>query len=84
MITIEDDGIYCLLMIGGQGSPPTVELPDTKYVQLSSGTVPATNEQNMYNLFTGKYASQPAPPLLNVDSRECLVSLQNIQKWAVL
>ena len=83
MITIEDDGIHCLLMIGGQGSQPTVELPDTKYVQLQNGTV-FTNEQNMYNLFTGKYASQPAPPLLNVDSRECLVSLQNIQKWAVL
>ena len=85
MITIEDNGIHCLLMIGGIGSPPTVELPDTKYVQLhvSNDTV-CTNEQNMYNLFTGKYASQPAPPLLNVDSRECLVSLQNIQKWAVL
>ena len=83
MITIEDDGIHCLLMIGGEGSPPTVELPDTKYVQLSNRTV-HTNEQNIYNLFTGKYARQPAPPLLNVDSRECLVSLQNIRKWAVL
>ena len=55
MITIEDDGIHCLLMIGGLGSP-TVELPDTEYVQLPDGTV-YTNEQNMYNLFTGKYAS---------------------------
>ena len=82
MITIEDDGIHCLLMIGGAGSPPTAKLPDTKYVQISTGIV--SNEQNMYNLFTGKYASQLAPPLLNVDSRECLVSLQNIQKWAVL
>ena len=67
VITIEDDGIHCLLMIGGEGSPPTVELPDTEYVQLRSGIV-RTNEQNMYNLFTGKYANQPAPPLLNVDS----------------
>ena len=83
MITIEDDGIHCLLMIGGEGSQQTVELPDTKYVQLPNGTV-YTNEQNIYNLFTGKYASQPTPPLLNVDSRECLVSLQNIQKWTVL
>ena len=81
MITIEDDGIHCLLMIGGIGSPPTVELPDTEY---SDGDTCRTNEQNMYNLFTGKYASQSAPPLLNVNSRECLVSLQNIQKWAVL
>ena len=65
MITIEDDGIHCLLMIGGFGSPPTVELPDTKYyVQLRTGTV-RTNEQNMYNLFTGKYGRQSAPPLLN-------------------
>ena len=86
MITIEDDGIHCLLMIGGRGSPPTVELPDTKYyVQLPTNDDRVhTNEQNIYNLFTGKYASQPAPPLLNFDSRECLVSLQNIQKWAVL
>ena len=90
MITIEDDGIHCLLMIGGEGSLPTlelseyfddfVELPDAEYIQLLTGTI-CTNEQNMYNLFTGKYASQPAPPLLNVDSREYLVNLQNIEKW---
>ena len=71
MIAIEDDGIHCLLMIGGEGSPPTVELPDTEYFEINDDTV-CTNEQNMYNLFTGKYASQPAPPLLNIDSRECL------------
>ena len=68
MITIEDDGIYCLLMIGGEGSPPTVKLPDTKYFEINDDIV-CTNEQNIYNLFTGKYASQPAPPLLNVESR---------------
>ena len=62
MITIEDDGIHCLLMIGGEGSPPTVELPDIEYVQLNDDWV-YTNKQNMYNLFTGKYAIQPAPPL---------------------
>ena len=73
MITIENDGIHCLLMIGGVGSPPNVELPDTEYSDYDDDV--RTNEQNMYNLFTGKYASQPAPPLLNVDSRECLVSL---------
>ena len=67
MIIIED---HCLLMIGGVGSPPTVELPDTKYYPMQIGTLlcTCTNEQNMYNLFTGKYASQSAPPLLNVDS----------------
>ena len=69
MIIIEDDGIHCLLMIGGQGSPPTVELPDTKYVQLNEARV-YTNEQNMYNLFTGKHASHPASPLLNVECPE--------------
>ena len=58
MITIEDDGIHCLLVIGGNGSPPTVELPDTEYVRYDDDCV-CTNEQNMYNLFTGKYASQP-------------------------
>ena len=54
MITIEDDGVHCLLMIGGIGSPPTMELPNTQYVKLSSGRV-RTNEHNMYNISTGKH-----------------------------
>ena len=54
MITIEDDGVHCLLMIGGVGSPPTIELPNTQYVKLSSGRV-LTNEHNMYNISSGKH-----------------------------
>ena len=53
MIAIEDDGVHCLLVIGGKGSPPTVELPNTQYVKLSDGHV-RTNEHNMYNISTGK------------------------------
>ena len=54
MITIEDDGVHRLLMIGGFGSPPTIALPNTQYVKLSSGRV-QTNEHNMYNISTGKH-----------------------------
>ena len=53
-ITIEDDGVHYLLMIGGTGSPPTIELPNTQYVKLPSGCV-RTNEHNMYNVTTGKH-----------------------------
>ena len=52
MITVEDDGTY-LLMIGGRGSPPTVQLQQAQYIQLSTGRV-RTNECNMYNILTGK------------------------------
>ena len=54
MITIEDDGVHCLLMIGGNGSPPTIELPNAQYVKQSNGCV-RTNEHNMYNISTGKH-----------------------------
>ena len=54
MIAIEDDGVHRLLMIGGFGSPPTIELPNTQYVKLPNGCV-RTNEHNMYNISTGKY-----------------------------
>ena len=54
MITIENDGVHCSLMIGGIGSPPTIELPNTQYVKLSNGCV-QTDEHNMYNICTGKH-----------------------------
>ena len=34
MITVEDDGTY-LLMIGGDGSPPTVQLKQAQYILLT-------------------------------------------------
>ena len=52
MITVEDDGTY-LLMIGGRGSPPTVQLQQAQYIYLPNGLV-RTNECNMYNILTGK------------------------------
>ena len=56
MITIEDDGVHCLLMIGGIGSQVAIELPNTKYIQLPSGRI-RSNEHNMYNLFNCKCKS---------------------------
>ena len=55
MITVEDDGTY-LLMIGGTGSPPTVQLQQAQY-SYSPDDPPhyvRTNECNMYNILTGK------------------------------
>ena len=49
MIIVEDD----LLMIGGRGSPPTVQLQQAQYIYLPNGLV-RTNECNMYNILTGK------------------------------
>ena len=46
------DGTY-LLMIGGVGSPPTVQLQQAQYIYFSDGRV-RTNECNMYNILTGK------------------------------
>ena len=53
MITIQDKGTHHLLVIGGIGSPPTLQLPGAQYHQIPSGHM-CTNEQNMYNLSTGK------------------------------
>ena len=46
-------GHHCLLLIGGLGSPPSIQLPQAQYYQLPSGKV-HTNEQNIYDLTTGK------------------------------
>ena len=53
MITVEDDGTN-LLMIGGGGSPPTVQLQQAQYSYSSDGQRVRTNECNMYNILTGK------------------------------
>ena len=54
MITVEDDGTY-LLMTGGFGPLPTVQLQQTQYMQTRTGRIVRTNECNMYNILTGKY-----------------------------
>ena len=53
MITIDNDETY-LLMIGGRGSPPTIQLQQAQYILLPEGDM-RTNECNMYNMLTGKY-----------------------------
>ena len=53
MITIEDDGGIYLLMTGGEGLPPTVQLQQAQYILLDDGDI-RTNECNMYNILTGK------------------------------
>ena len=49
MISFEHDGVHHLLMIGGVGSKPVVQLPHYKYIELLNGKW-HTNEHSMYNL----------------------------------
>ena len=54
MISLEHDGVHHLLMIGGLGSKPAVQLPHYKYNHLRNGNC-YTNEHSMYNLLSGKF-----------------------------
>ena len=54
MMLAKHGGVYCLLVIGGIGSPPSTKLPQAQYIQFPSGRV-RTNEQNLYNISTSKY-----------------------------
>ena len=58
MISFEHDGVHHLLMIGGQGPKPAVELPHYKYGSPAStddnGKEWLTNEHSMYNLSLSK------------------------------
>ncbi|XP_019856879.1 PREDICTED: uncharacterized protein LOC105314149 [Amphimedon queenslandica] len=58
MLSFEHDGVHCLLMIGGIGSKPAVQLLHNKYIETmherSSGRW-RTNEHSMYNLSLGKW-----------------------------
>ena len=54
MISFEHDGVHHLLMIGGAGSKPAVQLPHYKYIQLSTGYW-RTNEHSIYNLSSSKF-----------------------------
>uniref|UniRef100_A0A1X7UUL5 Kelch domain-containing protein n=1 Tax=Amphimedon queenslandica TaxID=400682 RepID=A0A1X7UUL5_AMPQE len=53
MISFEHDGVHHLLMIGGFGSKPAVQLPHYKYRKLLNGRW-RTNEHSMYNLSSSK------------------------------
>ena len=54
MISLEHDGVHHLLMIGGWGSKPAVQLPHYKYIQISDGCL-RTNEHSTYNLSSSKF-----------------------------
>ena len=54
MISFEHDGVHHLLMIGGEGSKPAVQLPHYKYIQVS-GEYWRTNEHSIYNLSSSKF-----------------------------
>ena len=53
MISFEHDGVHHLLMIGGRGSKPAVQLPHNKYIERSNGRW-CTNEHSMYNISSSK------------------------------
>ena len=54
MISLEHDGVHHLLMLGGVGSKPAVQLPRYKYIQLPDGNW-RTNEHSIYNLSSRKF-----------------------------
>ena len=54
MISLEHDGVYHFLMIGGCGSAPAVQLPHYKYIQAPNGNW-RTNEHSIYNLLSSKF-----------------------------
>lgn len=51
MITVQFDGVYHLLIIGGYGAMPTTQLPQMKYVKRSDGGW-RTNEHSLFNTQT--------------------------------
>uniref|UniRef100_A0A1X7UDA8 Uncharacterized protein n=1 Tax=Amphimedon queenslandica TaxID=400682 RepID=A0A1X7UDA8_AMPQE len=56
MISFEHDGVHHLLMIGGMGSKPAVQLPHYKYIEDFNGAW-QTNEHSMYNLSSRKWSN---------------------------
>ena len=53
MISFQHDGVHHLLMIGGVGSKPAVQLHHYKYIVAPNGRW-RTNEHSMYNLSSSK------------------------------
>ena len=53
MMSTEYEGVHCLIIIGGAGSSPSVQLPQAEYFEMLDGNV-RTNEQNMYDLSSGE------------------------------
>uniref|UniRef100_A0A1X7UN70 Protein kinase domain-containing protein n=1 Tax=Amphimedon queenslandica TaxID=400682 RepID=A0A1X7UN70_AMPQE len=55
MTSFEHDGVHHLLMIGGKGSKPAVQLPHYKYIMLPSERW-RTNEHSIYNISSKKWS----------------------------
>uniref|UniRef100_A0A1X7T9G4 ZU5 domain-containing protein n=1 Tax=Amphimedon queenslandica TaxID=400682 RepID=A0A1X7T9G4_AMPQE len=55
MISFEHDGVHHLLMIGGHGSQPAVQLPHYKYIYLPGKW--RTNEHSMYNISSREWSN---------------------------
>ncbi|XP_019852807.1 PREDICTED: uncharacterized protein LOC100632541 [Amphimedon queenslandica] len=56
MISFEHDGVHHLLMIGGYGSKPAVQLPYYKYNKLTNGNW-RTNEHSIYDISSRKWSN---------------------------
>ena len=54
MISFENDGIHHLLMIGGRGSNPVVQVQNANYTNIGRNKW-RTNEHSMYNLSTSEH-----------------------------
>uniref|UniRef100_A0A1X7UM19 Uncharacterized protein n=1 Tax=Amphimedon queenslandica TaxID=400682 RepID=A0A1X7UM19_AMPQE len=55
MISFEHDGAH-LLMIGGKGSKPAVQLPHYKYIEFTDGDW-QTNEHSIYNISSREWSN---------------------------
>ena len=53
MVSFEHDGVHHLLITGGIGSKPAVQLPHYKYIELPNRDW-CTNEHSMYNISSSK------------------------------
>ncbi|XP_003385415.2 PREDICTED: uncharacterized protein LOC100638082 [Amphimedon queenslandica] len=56
MLSFEHYGVHHLLMIGGLGSEPAVQLPHYKYIKLRSGRW-HTDEHSIYNISSRKWSN---------------------------
>ena len=53
IMSTEYEGQHRLLIIGGIGPSPSIQVPQAQYYQLTNGYV-STNEHNLFDILTGK------------------------------
>ncbi|XP_019854364.1 PREDICTED: uncharacterized protein LOC109583442 isoform X2 [Amphimedon queenslandica] len=56
MLSFDQDGVHYLLIIGGKGSKPAVQLQYNKYIEFTDGRW-RTNEQSIYNISLRKWSA---------------------------